>query len=106
MHSPSNVQVIRLAIKHTSTHRCTLVYTGDRDQKDGRTYLCFVYVIIVSLVGTAHDHDDKVLALVWAEVVHGWLQEMLVLCDPLGEVERWCERHVWFNLTMILRIYG
>ena len=69
------------------------------------TYLCFVYVIIVSLVGTAHDHDDKVLALVWAKVVHGWLQEMFVLCDPLGEVERWCERHVWFNLTMILRIY-
>lgn len=50
-------------------------------------------MIIIPLVRTSDDHDDKVLALVRTEVVHGRLQEVLVLDDPFGKVEWWGQGH-------------
>ena len=50
-------------------------------------------MVVVTLVGAAHDHDGEVLARVDAVVVHGGLEEMTVLVKPLGEVEWRCKRH-------------
>lgn len=63
-----------------------------------RTDLCFVDVVVVALVWAADDHDDKVLAVVRTEVVHRRLQQVLVLRDPFGEVERRWQRHVRWSL--------
>lgn len=56
-------------------------------------YFSFVHVVVVALVGTAYGHDDVVFARVQAEVVHRGLQEVPVLGEPFGEVERGSEDH-------------
>ena len=55
--------------------------------KEG-AHLRLVDMIIITLIRASNNHDDKVLAMVRTEVVHGRLQQVLVLLDPLGEVER------------------
>ena len=57
------------------------------------TYLSLINVIIVPLIRPSNDHHDEVLAVVRTKVVHGRLQEVLVLGDPFGEVEGWWQRH-------------
>ena len=56
-------------------------------------YLRLVDVIVVTLVGSTDDHDSEVLARVDAEVIHGRLEEMAVLCEPFGKVERRSDGH-------------
>lgn len=58
-----------------------------------RAYLCLVHVVVVSLVGAADDHDNKVLPRVQAEVVHRRLEEVAVLGEPFTDIEGWCEGH-------------
>ena len=58
------------------------------------TYLSLVDMVVISLIWSADDHHDEVFAMVRAKVVHRGLEEMRVLLDPLGEVQRRSERHV------------
>ena len=50
-------------------------------------------MVVVALVWSADDHDDEVLAVIRAEVIDRRLQEVLVLFDPLGEIQRRREWH-------------
>lgn len=56
-------------------------------------YFCLVYMVVITLVGAANDHDGEVFAGVHTEVVNRRLQEMAVLSKPLREVQGRCKRH-------------
>lgn len=51
-------------------------------------------VIVGSGVGSTNDHDGIVFGAEKTKVAYRWLQEVLVLGQPLWKVEREWKRHV------------
>lgn len=45
-------------------------------------------MVVAPRIGASHDHDSVVLGLEEAEVTYGWLEQMAVLLEPFGEVDR------------------
>ena len=56
--------------------------------------LCLIVVVILSRIGTGHNHDDVIAALhIEVFVPHGWLEKFSVFFDPRRQVEGFAYRH-------------
>jgi hypothetical protein len=56
-------------------------------------YLRFVVMIVITLVGTSHCHDNEVITRVETKIVDWWLEEVVIASKPFVEVDRWGDRH-------------
>jgi len=60
-----------------------------KHRKNGGAHLRGVDVVVIAFIGPANGHYYLVFAIVETEVVHRWGEDVLVLCEPLGEVDGW-----------------
>lgn len=61
--------------------------------------LTLIVMIVLPVVGSAHNHDDEFRVLVHLCIPHRWLQQMPVLVDPGMKVERALDRHAKLTQT-------
>jgi len=61
--------------------------------RNGGAHLSGVDVVVIALIGSANGHYYLVLAIVKTKVVHRWGEDVLILCEPLGEVDGWGKWH-------------
>ena len=70
------------------------------------TYLSLVDMVVISLIWSADDHHDEVLAIVGTEIVHRRFQQVRILFNPLRKVKRWSQRHSGLEQLSLVETMG